>query len=431
MCARITSSERRLSDRRAEKVGCARFFRNENVTVQELIATAAARTAQAAEGRHVVLIEDTTEINYQAKAGRKKQLGTVGNGSDLGLFVHPAFALDAQDGSVLGLSGATIWRRTKKKQKNYQSLPIEQKESYRWIDTALWAAEGLKNAACITEVKDREGDIYEVFARERAPNVKLLVRANHDRALADEGRLFALVSAQDEAGRAQFELSARPGREGRKVTLAVRFTAARLRQPKNGADAHDAKSVSINIVDVCEVDPPSRKDAIRWRLLTTHDVESVADAMRIVELYRLRWAVEQLFRTIKSQAFDLEESFVEDGDALERLAVTALIAATRVMQLVHARGDAGRRYRATRIFGPEDINVLHALVKTLEGKTLKQKNPHPSETLAWAAWSIARLGGWNGYAKERPPGPITFARGLQRFHAIAQGFALAKLGQSA
>src|SRR5271163_2335465 len=60
-----------------------------------------------------------------------------------------------------------------------------------------------------------------------------------------------------------------------------------------------------------------------------------------------------------------------------------------------------------------------------QGKTEKQKNPHPRGTLAWAAWCIARLGGWNGYAKERPPGPITFARGLQRFHAIAEGYKLA------
>src|SRR5437016_6900542 len=121
MRARIAVGARRLSDSRAENVGFARFFRNEKVTAGEMLEVAAARTAEAARGRDVLLIEDTTEVNYAAKAGRKRNLGTVGNGSDVGLFVHPALVMDAQDGSVLGSAGATIWRRRKKKAKNYQS----------------------------------------------------------------------------------------------------------------------------------------------------------------------------------------------------------------------------------------------------------------------------------------------------------------------
>src|SRR6202453_5000947 len=113
--ARSSATARRASDNRAEEVGFTRFFRNENVTVKEILETAAARTNQAAAGRHVLVIQDTSEINYQAKAGSKRNLGHVGNGTDAGLFVHPALAVDAEDGSVLGLAAATIWRRTKVK----------------------------------------------------------------------------------------------------------------------------------------------------------------------------------------------------------------------------------------------------------------------------------------------------------------------------
>ena len=87
---RISATMRQLADTRAEKVGLTRFFRNPNVTAAEIIETGAARTAEAAVGRHVLLIQDTSEINYQAKAGRKRGLGRVGNGTDVGLFVHPA-----------------------------------------------------------------------------------------------------------------------------------------------------------------------------------------------------------------------------------------------------------------------------------------------------------------------------------------------------
>src|SRR5262249_25663306 len=140
---RFTTTMRRLSETRAETAAITRFFRSPHVTVQEMLETAAARTAEAAAGRHVLIIEDTSEINYQAKSGRKRGLGTVGNGTDIGLFVHPALAVDAADGSILGLAGATIWRRLTAKQKNYQCLPIEDKESYRWLATAKAARQSL------------------------------------------------------------------------------------------------------------------------------------------------------------------------------------------------------------------------------------------------------------------------------------------------
>lgn len=429
MCARVSAGMRRLADSRAEKVGFTRFFRNPSVTAAEILETGAARTAQAAAGRHVLVIQDTSEINYQGKAGRKRGLGRVGNGTDAGLFVHPALVVDTADGSVLGLAGATIWRRTKVKAAGYQGLPIEEKESHRWLATPQAAATALSPAALVTVVADREADIYELFARLPDVRTHVLIRANKDRALtAKGGRLFALIAAQPEAGRLRFELTGRPGRTARTVTLAVRFCPVTLRQPRAGADRRDPHHLTLNLIEVREIDPPPGEEPVLWRLLTTHAVASLADAAGIVDLYRLRWTIEQLFRTLKSQGLALEESFVADGDALECLAATALLAACRVMQLVQSRGEAGCKHAASRLFNPTEIKVLAALNAKYQGKTAKQKNPHPRGSLAWAAWCIARLGGWNGYVKERPPGPITFTRGLQRFAAIVQGYDLANHG---
>jgi hypothetical protein len=138
MGMRVSAGVRELADNRAEKVGLARFFRNKRVTGDEILQTAAERTGAAAAGRHVLLIEDTSEVTYEAKAKRKRGLGRVGNGAGVGLFVHPALAVDAADGAVLGLPGATIWRGGRVKEEGCQSLPIE-KESWRWIATALEA----------------------------------------------------------------------------------------------------------------------------------------------------------------------------------------------------------------------------------------------------------------------------------------------------
>ncbi|WP_287178486.1 IS4 family transposase [Mesorhizobium sp.] len=426
MCTRVSAGLRRLADTRAEQIAFTRLFRNPQVTVPEIVRTAAARTGEAAAGRHVLIIEDSSEINYEAKASRKRGLGRVGNGKDVGLFVHPALAVDAADGSVLGLAAATIWRRRGQKAHDYQALPIEAKESYKWIATAKAARQALTDTPLATVIGDREADIYEVLARLPDERTHVLIRAVRDRALGEQGgRLFGEIAKTPEAGRTAFELQARPGRPARKVQLAVRFAAVALRQPRLGADCRDPREITLNMVEVREIDPPSPKEAVIWRLLTTHAVKTLADACRMVDLYRLRWTVEQLFRTVKSQAIDLEESLLADGEALERLAATALIVATRVMQLVHGRNAAGQAFKAARLFSPAEITVLEALIARLEGKTQKQNNPHPQHTLAWAAWCIARLGGWNGYAKERPPGPVTFSNGLRRFHAIAEGFALA------
>jgi hypothetical protein len=431
MRLRTAASLRLLSDTRAEAVGFARFFHNPHVSVEEILATAGARTAAAAVGRDVLLIEDSSEVNYQSKAGRKRGLGTVGNGTDIGLFVHPALAIDAADGTVLGLAGATIWQRRTAKQADYQTQPIEAKESYRWLETIAVARPRLAPAQQVTVVADREADIYELFARVPDARTHVLIRATHDRALSTAegkrgGRLFTMLSAQPEVGQDSFALPARPGRAARQVRLAVRFMATRLHQPARGADPRDPRFVSINALEVREIDPPAGEEAVHWRLLTTHPVATLADALRIVALYRWRWTIEQLFRTLKSQAIDIEASFLEDAAALERLAAAALVAATTVMQLVHARGEAGQALPAARAFSPDQIATLHALTPRLQGRTAKQKNPHPRDTLAWAAWHIARLGGWTGYASERPPGPITFSRGLERFEAIAHGFAIAR-----
>jgi len=426
VCARIDASVRQASTNRALEVGAARFFRNARVTPREMLETATRRTAAAAAGKHVLILQDTSEINYQAKAKRKRGLGKVGNGEDVGLFVHPALAVDAATGAALGIAGATIWRRRKAKAKNYQELPIETKESFRWLDTALKARDALGEAACVTVIADREADIYELFARVPDARTQVLVRAEHDRALKTGGRLYHALESAPEAGRIEFELEARPGRPKRKVTLAVRYTEVALRRPSKGSDRRDPPALRLNAIEAREIDPPPGEPPILWRLLTTHEVASLADAVRMIDFYRLRWNIEQLFRTLKSQGFDIEECLIADGEALENVAVVILIAACQVIQLVRARGAQGETQDASLVFSPAEITVLKAVIKEYEGKTEKQKNRFALGSLAWAAWAIARLGGWKGYASERPPGPITFANGLRRFQAIFEGFQLAR-----
>jgi hypothetical protein len=473
---------RKLADTRPEQVRFRRFLGNTAVTVAEMVAHRATFVAAAARGRHVLAIQDTSEINYQAQSRRKRRLGTVGNGTDVGLFVHPVLAVDADSEECLGLVDAQVWRRTNGKAADYKKLPIEHKESYRWLRGGEHAKAALREAAMVTIIDDREGDIYEKWARLPDARTQLLTRACRDRRLADGGTLFAGMAGFAEAHRYTIDVPARPGkRSGRQACLAVRFGRVRIRRSGNCSDRTAPAEIELYAVEVRELNPPDGEEPILWRLLTTHRVETLAQALAVIAWYRLRWNIEQLFRTLKTQGLGIEQSVVADGEALEKLTVIALIVATMTMQLVLARAAADRERRgsesppagdsapaepgreesggptvadstsnglaspgapphhglpattpapaaapASRVFDPDQVKVLHALQNKLQGRTQKQKNPYRPGSLAWAAWTIARLGGWSGYASDKSSGPITMRDGLQRFCAIADGYELAK-----
>jgi hypothetical protein len=286
----------------------------------------------------------------------------------------------------------------------------------------------LAEAAMVTVIDDREADIYEKWDRLPDAHMHLLTRASRDRAVADGGTLFPTLADFSEAHRYELDLPARPGkRSARQACMAVRFGRVRIRRPGSCSDANASDEIELFAVEVRELDPPRGEKPILWRLVTTHTVESVAQALTVIGWYRLRWHIEQLFRTLKRQGLRVEESVVEDGEALEKLVVIALIAATITMQLVLARTAGSQEPPpASRVFDAEQIEVLHALQKTLQGRTRKQQNPHPPDSLAWAAWTIARLGGWTGYETDRSMGPITMRDGLERFNGMVDGYRLAK-----
>lgn len=418
---------RRLADDRAEQVRFGRFLSNKDVTVAEMIASRALLTAAAAVGRHVLALHDTSEINYQAQRRRKRSLGTVGNGTDVGLFVHPVLAVDAQDGQCLGLVGARIWRRTTGKAADYRKLPIEAKESNRWLEAADQAKAVLAGASLVTVVADREADIYEKWDRLPDHRTHVLTRACRDRSLSGGGRLFATLAGFEEKHRFELDLTARPGkkRTARTATIAVRYGPVCIRRPKACSDRQASPEIELFAIEAREIDPPPGQKPILWQLLTTHCVDSVEKAVTVIGWYRRRWDIEQLFRTLKQQGLRLEQSVVENGEALEKLAAMALITAATTMQLVAARTAGQHAAPASRVFTPQQLGVLAALLKTLQRRTPKQQNPFPPDSLASTAWIIARLGGWTGYQSDKSNGPITMRDGLERFHAIADGYNLA------
>jgi hypothetical protein len=402
-------SVRRLGKDRAGEIRLWRFLHNEAVTVAEMVATAAGRTLSQAAGRHVLAIQDTTMVRSAPQG--------------LGVALHPVLAVDALEGTLLGLIDARFMVRRGGQRGRRLKVELAHKESRRWLEGAHSAA-GLKaaGAACVTVVADREGDIYEDFAC-KPDGVEILVRAGQDRRLMNGSRLFARPESLPEAGRMHVDLPAAPGRPARTAVIALRFCAVDIARPVSRQHRvdHLPEHVSLTLVEAREIDPPPGTAAAHWRLLTTHDVNDLADARRIVGFYRQRWTIEQLFRTLKTQGFDVEALRQAEDGPFEKLVAASLIAAVTVLQLVRERDGAGK-CPLEMAFDPDDRPVLETVSASLEGKTTRQKNPHPPGSLAFAAWVLARLGGWTGYYGK--PGPVVMLRGLVQFQGIKHGWDL-------
>ena len=162
---------------------------------------------------------------------------------------------------------------------------------------------------------------------------------------------------------------------------------------------------------------------MHWRLLTTHQAATSADAQQITHLYRQRWTIEQLFRRTKTKGFNIEAVRVAEDGPFENLTAATLVAAVQVLQMVRERdGAAGRPLED--VLDSEDRPALEAICQTLEGKTDRQKNPHPPASLAYATWICARLGGWTGYYGK--PGPIVIIQGLLALRAMLRGWKIAR-----
>lgn len=425
---------RRLGADRAGEVRFGRFLNNAAVKLQALEEGVCLGVMDRVAARSVLAIQDTTELNYQAHARRQRGFGTVGNGSDLGLFLHPVWVVDAEDGVCLGLGSVHQWNRTESAQPDYPTLPIEEKESYRWIKAAQAAQVRLAAAAHVTYVSDRESDIYELWSRLPDARTDVLLRVCRDRGLATgTERLLAAMDRLPVAGAYVLDVPAtrgakgHPSRSAHRALIHVGYGQVVIRRPRKGTDPHAPETLSLQVIEVREdaSTVPPGEAAVHWRLMTTHRVDSLEQACQCIHWYRQRWQVEQLFRTLKAQGLKVESSLVETAENLQKLIYLATLGATRIMQLTLAR-DAGGDRPATDTFTAMEIDVLEQVGPTLEGQTTPQKNPHPRHSLAWAAWIIARLGGWKGYASERKPGPITFHHGLQVFTNMYSGWCLAQ-----
>jgi len=271
-------------------------------------------------GLNLLAIQDTSEINYQHHAGILHQsdadLGPVGNNRDIGFFLHPMLVLEEQHGFPLGFSQISwfnrSWEQETKEERKYKQLPITEKESYRWLDSSFRTKELLSQANRVTIIADREADIYEEFVTVPDDRTHLVIRSLQNRCLADRSeKLFERLASLAPVGSYQRTLNqGQQKRQPREALMEVKFTRVHLAKPAKLSRSGYPEQVELVAIEARENDQtvPEGEYPVLWRLLTTHQITTLTEAVQIIYWYSLRWLIEQLFRTLKHQGLDVESS---------------------------------------------------------------------------------------------------------------------------
>lgn len=426
ICTKLTACIKNLAETRALEVSFGRFLRHDNVSITEIEQALVAKTNSNCTGKtHVLGIGDTVENTFPGQKIKKSKFGYTSNNTSRGFFGHPVIILNAENRDILGISSIQAWSRDDVELADRHTRVIEDKESYKWIAAATSTAKNITNADKITMIYDREGDIYELFDRVPSAKVELLVRSRHNRKLANGKFLSEHMHDVTEASEYQIELPAITGkRTARIATMQLKYSKITMHKPNTITKNFKHTQIEVTCVEAIEISElPENEKPVHWRILTTHNVTTAKEALQIVVWYTWRWTIEQVFRTAKTRGLDIENSQIEDPEVLLKLFVLSIAAAVEVMCLVHAR-DGSTNRPASDLFSNIDIVVLCQLLTKLQGKTVKQQNAFSKGSLSWASWIIARLGGWTGYQRATPPGPITMCKGLSIFNNYVQAWRL-------
>jgi hypothetical protein len=393
------------------------------------------------EGKSILCLQDTSELNFSWHSNTLKvndiHIGPIGNNEDPGFFMHPSLCLDMSDGFPLGFSDVLLytrsWQKVDKQQRNYKNQPIAEKESYRWIERAQESKGKLQQADYVLFISDRESDIFELFDRLPDEKSDVLIRLSQDRLIYDPAGNKQKLS-EKLASTQSFPLELPIAKSGQRkkqlAKLEVKFTSVQIGRPKNGS-RQAAKSVPMSVIEAKQQASNVAKgeEAILWRLITSRQVDSLQQALECLQFYGLRWRIEELIGLVKSQAMEVEHSQLNQGKALKTTVILALQAALQIMQLKEGRNKTDQPARLA--FTGKQLVFMKLLCQTLQGKTVKQQNPFPENSMAYAAWIIGRLGGWKGLYSQGPPGVRSFAWGLKIFQQQFEGFLMGQNFSSA
>jgi Transposase Tn5 dimerisation domain len=392
------------------------FWGNERVSYEALIGTLREETLGrlAGEGR-VLLLQDTTSLDFsghQAVEG----LGRLERGGGWGLFAHSTLAV-SEAGVPLGVVAQRTWVRpdseTGKSAKRHETA-FADKESYKWVDGLCERGSGQVWAHGIT-VCDREAHIYEFLAATLDAHLDFVVRATKGRSFTVDGQeLFEAITFAPVMAQRLIQVKRHPNRPARQASVQLRFGSLTVRRPRRATTPHE--TLTVQVVEVIETQPPPGEKAIHWLLLTSLPVTDLAQADQMVTFYTYRWLIERFHFTLKSGC-KLEDSQLRSAARLKRLLAVYSGAAWHLLWLTYLARQTPDASCTVALSSAE----WHALFAFIHRT---QRLPASPPTLLQAVRWIAQLGGFLGRSGDGQPGLKVLWRGWSRLQDIAHTWSI-------
>ena len=399
-----------------------RFLHNTQVNMDCLLKPHIEATARRIHDEPVALaVQDTTSLNYSTHHAMTAT-GPINTHTDgaQGLKLHDTLAFTPA-GLPLGVVHIECWARERNPTLSAQqrkALPIELKESQRWLNSyqRVCDIQSLCPNTRVVSVGDRESDIYELFqlAHHHSPNAPdLLVRANHaaKRKTTADTALWAHLQSRPLAGTVELNIPGKGGRKARTATLDIRHAPVDIKPPVR---LKRAPPITLWAIFALEPNPPPNTDPVQWLLLTTVETVNFKQACERLSWYAVRWSIEVYHRLLKSGC-RIEDRRLGDAHTMRACLAIDLVVAWRIFRLTklaRTRPDASCEV----FFQPHQWQALCVF---------HSKNPQPPlipPTLVEIVTLVAKLGGYIGRKSDGPPGTTSLWRGLQRADDIAEAY---------
>jgi len=397
-----------------------RFFSNDRVNEADILCGhfEATRERVAATEGPLLVLHDTTEFSF--KREKPDLIGFTGKTAgrtQCGILMHSSLAVTTE-GLPFGLAAIKFWTRKKfkgttalKRKVNPTRVPIEQKESIRWLENLRQSTELLAAPGRCIHIGDRESDIFELFCLAEEVGTHFLVRTCVDR-LAGDGN-HTIADEMDEVtvkGLHRIKVKDDQG-DPDEALLEIRFRKLRILPPIGKQKKYPA--LTLTVIHAQERGKPKRRKKIEWKLLTDLPVRSCKDAIEKIEWYALRWKIEVFHKILKSGC-KAEESKLRTAERLVNLIAVFCIVSWRVFWMTMLNRSSPNALPQTALTDSE-IRLLDHLVKGRVRDHVRR------DTLSHYVVKIARLGGYLARANDPPPGNIVIWRGLSRLSDIELG----------
>jgi len=406
----------------ADTKAAYRFFDNPKVAPDKILAPHCQRTVKRMKSHPLVLaVQDTTFLNY-TQHPQTEGLGEIGTKqqNQRGFGMHSTLAVTPQ-GLPLGLLAQQFFERPIGEASHtaleIQKLPIEEKESYRWIEAFEQVIALTPEEVQVVTVCDREADFYEMFVMAEEKQADLLVRANTDRRLDEEAKsLWAKVESQRKAGDLTVDIVGNDKRKARQATVSVRFCTVRLRAPWR-PQKKKLPPITLTAILVREDNPPADiQEPIEWLLLTNTVVKDFRQAVQVIEWYCCRWQIEVFHKIIKSGC-RVEDCRLQTAARLQNYIALMSVVAWRLQWLTYINRISPDEPCTTVLTTIEWQALYMRIHKT---SVLPKSLPSTHQVIRW----IAQLGGFLGRKSDGEPGIVVIWRGWQRLQDMAATWTL-------